>query len=172
MKMKLLGKFESYTPENPPLATANYLKNDKGVDWYSISHDAKRVSKNIYLLVDDEGNVSCASDRGEMLFPRGFNVYEMPKKDAPAGLVDKFDWILKDGELIAPNTQAMDAMAKKGSLIATSEKAIEQLSRAVRLKMATPEEKSQLADWEKYSVLLSRIDVSRAPDIEWPEVPQ
>ncbi|MRT03172.1 tail fiber assembly protein [Ewingella americana] len=170
--MKLLGKFESYTPKNPPLPTANYLKNGEGIDWYSISHDAERVSKNIYLLVDDGGNVSCATDRGEMLFPSGLNVYEMPKEDAPAGLVDKFDWVLKEGELIAPDTLVMDAMAKKGALIATTEKAIEQLSRAVRLKMATDTEKSQLENWEKYSVLLSRIDVSAAPDIEWPEAPR
>jgi hypothetical protein len=170
--MKLLGKFERYTPKNPPLPTANYLKNDEGIDWYSISHDAERVSKNIYLLVDDEGNVSCASDRGEMLFPSGFNVYEMPKKSAPDGLIDKFDWMLKEGKLIAPDTLVMDAMAKKGSLIATAEKTIEQLSRAVRLKMATDGEKSQLEDWEKYSVLLSRIDVSAAPDIDWPAPPK
>jgi hypothetical protein len=170
--MKLLGKFERYTPKNPPLPTANYLKNDEGIDWYSISHDAERVSKNIYLLVDDEGNVSCASDRGEMHFPSGFNVYEMPKKSAPDGLIDKFDWMLKEGKLIAPDTLVMDAMAKKGSLIATAEKTIEQLSRAVRLKMATDGEKSQLEDWEKYSVLLSRIDVSAAPDIDWPASPK
>lgn len=170
--MKLLGKFERYAPKNPPLPTANYLKNDEGIDWYSISHDAERVSKNIYLLVDDEGNVSCASDRGEMLFPSGFNVYEMPKKSAPDGLIDKFDWMLKEGKLIAPDTLVMDAMAKKGSLIATAEKTIEQLSRAVRLKMATDGEKSQLENWEKYSVLLSRIDVSTAPDIDWPASPK
>lgn len=170
--MKLLGKFERYTPKNPPLPTANYLKNDEGIDWYSISHDAERVSKNIYLLVDDEGNVSCASDRGEMLFPSGLNVYEMLKTAAPEGLIDKFDWMLKEGKLIAPDTRVNDAMAKKGALIATAEKAIEQLSRAVRLNMATDGETKLLEGWERFSVLISRVDVSLAPDIEWPALPK
>ncbi|MGK4356727.1 tail fiber assembly protein [Enterobacter cloacae] len=34
--------------------------------------------------------------------------------------------------------------------------------------MATDEEIARLGEWEKYSVLLSRVDVRNAPDIEWP----
>ncbi|MGG2140372.1 tail fiber assembly protein [Symbiopectobacterium sp. RP] len=44
------------------------------------------------------------------------------------------------------------------------------LQDAVDLDMATDEEKAALTEWQKYVVLLSRVDVN-ATDIEWPEQP-
>lgn len=43
---------------------------------------------------------------------------------------------------------------------------------AVDTGIAMEEEISALAEWKKYRVLLSRIDTSTAPDIEWPVVPE
>ena len=37
--------------------------------------------------------------------------------------------------------------------------------------MATDEEIEHLKQWEIYSIKLSDIDTSTAPDIEWPEKP-
>nr|WP_309484686.1 tail fiber assembly protein [Candidatus Pantoea persica] len=45
------------------------------------------------------------------------------------------------------------------------------LQDAVDLDMATEAEKAQLVVWKKYRVLLNRGDISKAPDIEWPEAP-
>ncbi|HHC0857871.1 TPA: tail fiber assembly protein, partial [Salmonella enterica] len=42
------------------------------------------------------------------------------------------------------------------------------LQDAVDLVIATDEEKSQLAEWKKYRVLVNRVDTSN-PD--WPDVP-
>ncbi|HHL1887459.1 TPA: tail fiber assembly protein, partial [Klebsiella pneumoniae] len=39
------------------------------------------------------------------------------------------------------------------------------------LEMATDDEKTRLAAWKKYRVLLNRVDTSTAPDIKWPEKP-
>lgn len=36
------------------------------------------------------------------------------------------------------------------------------------LDMATDEERTQLTTLKKYRVLLSRVDTSKAPDIDWP----
>lgn len=60
---------------------------------------------------------------------------------------------------------------KKQQLIDESDAIILRLERAVRLDMATDDEKSQLAAWERYSVLLSRVDVGMGADIEWPTPP-
>jgi hypothetical protein len=38
--------------------------------------------------------------------------------------------------------------------------------------MATDEEKARLEAWEKYSVLLMRIDPEKAPGIDWPPKPE
>ncbi|CAM6643993.1 phage tail protein [Escherichia coli] len=45
------------------------------------------------------------------------------------------------------------------------------LQDAVDLDIATEEETSLLAAWKTYRVLLNRVDISVAPDIEWPAVP-
>jgi hypothetical protein len=46
------------------------------------------------------------------------------------------------------------------------------LQDAVELDMATDEEKSRYDAWRKYRVLLTRVDTSLAPDINWPEPPE
>ncbi|HCP3098873.1 TPA: tail fiber assembly protein, partial [Escherichia coli] len=45
------------------------------------------------------------------------------------------------------------------------------LQDAVDLEIATEEEKSLLAAWKTYRVLLNRVDTSLSPDIEWPSQP-
>ncbi len=62
-----------------------------------------------------------------------------------------------------------EAERKKASLIQKASAAIAPLQDAVDLDMATEAEKAQLIAWKKYRVLLNRIDVSTAPDIEWTE---
>ncbi|EFK3977986.1 tail fiber assembly protein, partial [Escherichia coli] len=54
-------------------------------------------------------------------------------------------------------------------LLADAESVILPLERAVRLNMATDEERSRLEAWERYSVLVSRVDPANP---EWPEMPQ
>lgn len=49
--------------------------------------------------------------------------------------------------------------------------AIAPLEDASVLGMATEEEAALLAKWQRYRVLLNRVDTSKAPEIEWPEVP-
>lgn len=46
------------------------------------------------------------------------------------------------------------------------------LQDAVDLDIATTEEKELLLAWKKYRVLLNRIAVKEAPDIDWPNTPQ
>ncbi|EHZ8239068.1 tail fiber assembly protein [Escherichia coli] len=41
----------------------------------------------------------------------------------------------------------------------------------VDLEIATEEEKSLLAAWKTYRVLLNRVNTSVVPDIEWPVAP-
>ncbi|HAF2225872.1 TPA: tail fiber assembly protein, partial [Salmonella enterica] len=49
--------------------------------------------------------------------------------------------------------------------------AINPLQDAVDLGIATDEEKRQLLLWKRHRVEVNRIDVTKAPDIEWPEQP-
>ncbi|WP_150320925.1 tail fiber assembly protein, partial [Enterobacter hormaechei] len=56
-------------------------------------------------------------------------------------------------------------------LLAGAAEAISPLQDAVDLSMASEAETASLSAWKKYRVLLNRVDTSKAPDIEWPEVP-
>lgn len=64
-----------------------------------------------------------------------------------------------------------EAEQQKKSLLNEASEAIAPFQYAVDLSMATDEETVHLKAWQKYSVLLNRVDTSTAPDIEWPVKP-
>lgn len=79
--------------------------------------------------------------------------------------------VLSDPLLPTPE-QIQQVMArKKQALMDGVRNHIEPLQDAVDLDMATEAEKSALLAWKKYRVLLNRVDISTAPDIDWPEPP-
>lgn len=59
----------------------------------------------------------------------------------------------------------------KKRLLAEATAAIAPLNDAVEEDMATDEELKQLKAWRTYRVMLNRVDVSKAPDITWPDKP-
>ena len=61
------------------------------------------------------------------------------------------------------------AERQKSELLTEAESVILPLERAVRLNMATNEERSRLEAWERYSVLVSRVDTANP---EWPDKPE
>ena len=73
---------------------------------------------------------------------------------------------LTDEQLVA------QANALVKSLMAYATSAIAPLQYAVDLEMATAEEQTRLKKWKKYLVLMSRVDTSKAPDIDLPEKPE
>lgn len=88
-------------------------------------------------------------------------------------------WSYVDDEFIAPPVPepthaelVAQADAAKATLLAIATSKISILQDAVDLEMATSEETAALTSWKKYRVLLSRIDTSKAPDIDWPEQPE
>jgi hypothetical protein len=63
------------------------------------------------------------------------------------------------------------AEIEKSQRLASATAAMAPLQDAVDLGIATDEETALLTAWKKYRVLLNRVDISKAPDIEWPEKP-
>lgn len=64
------------------------------------------------------------------------------------------------------------AEQEKVQRLAEAEQHISMLERKVRLNMATDEEKELLKQWEIYSITVSNIDTSNAPDINFPAKPE
>ncbi|THD43922.1 tail fiber assembly protein [Enterobacteriaceae bacterium ML5] len=80
--------------------------------------------------------------------------------------------VLSDPPAPTPDQLLEDAKAKRDSLMALATVAISPLQDAVDIDEATDAEIAMLKAWKKYRVALSRLDLSAAPDIEWPEEPK
>ena len=64
------------------------------------------------------------------------------------------------------------AISQKKQLLSEVNEDIEYLQDAIDADIATDAEKTRFAALKKYRVLLTRIDVNQAPDIEWPVKPE
>ncbi|HGM7028111.1 TPA: tail fiber assembly protein [Serratia liquefaciens] len=103
------------------------------------------------------------------------DIYEKYTVNPPEGMLRGADengnpcWV----DAPPPTQEELGALAsrKKDRLMQRAESIIAPLERAARLDIATQAEKMALAQWETYSVMVNRIDVRKAPDIAWPEVP-
>lgn len=89
---------------------------------------------------------------------------------------DGYSWVIDEAGLKALEDEhqrqlVSDANAKKTVLMTEAAERIAPLQDASDLGIATNEELAQLKAWKTYRVLLSRVDVSKAPDVEWPEKP-
>lgn len=125
-------------------------------------------------IVDDyRGQVAYSTDTGE---PRTVD-YLGPLLAGGTLLAPQTPYDKWDGTQWATDKEAQHAAevaaaeAKLSQLITEADNVIAPLERAVKLDMATDEEKAQLDAWERYSVLLSRINLEDAPDIKWPDKP-
>ncbi|MFJ5452931.1 tail fiber assembly protein [Pectobacterium jejuense] len=77
-------------------------------------------------------------------------------------------WVIdKEAQAAAALKAAQSELASRKAAAAAR---INELTYAVNLDIATAAEKTELTAWQKYAVLLSRVDVN-ATDIEWPEQP-
>ncbi|EKS6643375.1 tail fiber assembly protein [Enterobacter hormaechei] len=164
--MKNLGKFERYTPHDPAIPGAAYLRNDDGNDWYDIAWDATRLAGNIYAGTNDDGNIVCIAEDGSALFPVDMTVWEIPADEAPYNfLTEGYQGSIIDGiysvdkEALARNTQKR--------LLAEAERIIAPLERAVKHGVATKEESALLVAWEKYSIEVNRSNLMDG----WPQKP-
>ncbi len=83
-----------------------------------------------------------------------------------------------DGEKWVTDTKAQkvsqieQAEQQRAALSQNANETVALLQDTVDLDMATEAEKAALLKWKKYRVMLSRVDISQAPNIEWPEQPE
>lgn len=79
------------------------------------------------------------------------------------------------GAFIAPVTEAENAVLIASSRLAAeldkANRTIAPLQDAVDIGIAIDEELARLAQWKRFRVILSRIDVNKPEEIEWPKRP-
>ena len=104
------------------------------------------------------------------------NVGDVPPDYTLLEPTSEFDsW---DGEKWALDTDKQQqhyiniATAQKKQLLRDANEQIEYLQDAIDANIATDNEKILFAEWKKFRVLLNRIDVNQAPNIDWPNKPE
>ncbi|ELP23337.1 Tail fiber assembly protein [Pantoea agglomerans 299R] len=86
------------------------------------------------------------------------------------------NYLYSDGVFTAPFVDAKDAGFLASSRLSAemdeANRTITPLQDAVDISIATDEELTRLAAWKRYRVMLSRTDITTAPDISWPDKPE
>lgn len=149
---------------------ANLISED-GQDWYE--SQALFDNKKLKFEYDENGVITRFSYDVSMLWPIDKSVADIAVKLVPDGLNENGEWMF-DGKKIIPVPVDYVSVAEfnKQSLMNTATNVIAPLEDASVLGIATKEETESLIKWQTYRVLLNRVDTSKAPDIEWPEVPE
>ncbi|EMM6241053.1 tail fiber assembly protein, partial [Escherichia coli] len=148
-----------------------WLYTEDGKNWYE---EVKNFQPDTIKIVYDENNIIVAITRdASTLNPEGFSVVEVPDITSNRRADDSGKWMFKDGAVIkriyTAGEQQQQAESQKATLLSEAESVIRPLERAVRLSMATDEERIRLEAWERYSVLVSRVDTANP---EWPDKPE
>ena len=148
-----------------------WLWSEDGKNWYE---EVKNFQPDTIKILYDENNIIVAVTRdASTLDPTGYSVVEVPDITATRRADDSGKWLFKDGAVVkriyTADEQQQQAELQKAALLSEAESVIQQLERAVRLNMATDEERTRLEAWERYSVLVSRVDTAKP---EWPQKPE
>ncbi|HDS6882412.1 TPA: tail fiber assembly protein [Citrobacter freundii] len=147
-----------------------FLQDDKGNDWYDVI-ELFDESKTLKVGYDDDGRVRTFTTNIHALFPVNLSVVELPATKANLRVTLGDDWFYKDGKLQQIRNHLADAEAERDSRMAEVTTRIDWLEDAQKDGDISSDEETELATLRAYRTALRRLDLSTAPDINWPEVP-
>ena len=170
-KGEFLQATYQYLPIGVGLPANAYLEAPQSVkDNQAIIHDGQHWT----YPSDYRGQTVYSIYTGEKLTIT--NVGDVPPDYTLLEPTSEFDsW---DGEKWVLDTEKQHryhvnlATKQKKLLLSEANEQIEYLTDAIDANIATDAEKNLLAEWKKYRVLLNRVDVNLAPNIEWIKKPQ
>ncbi|EPJ8147512.1 hypothetical protein AZ002_000983 [Citrobacter freundii] len=174
--MQRFGKFIPYTPDTtdrPRIIDGQnvmFLQDDKGNDWYDVI-ELFDESKTLKIGYDDDGRVRTFTTNIHALFPVNLSVVELPATKANLRVTLGDDWFYKDGKLQQIRDHLANAEAERDSRMAEVTTRIDWLEDAQKDGDISSDEETELATLRAYRTALRRLDLSTAPDINWPEVP-
>jgi hypothetical protein len=157
--MELSAFPEWAVTDAPPVAEAGHVVLHTGDAWQQIE--------------DRTGQTYYTADGRPQVVPDAYFI--LPPDctfTAPGTPWDHWDgeqWVTDEEQLHAAQVKA--ARDELTQHISEATASIAPLQDANDMEIATDDEKSALAEWKKYRVVLSRIDVNTAPNITWPVPP-
>jgi len=160
-----------YLPIGVGLPANAYLDAPKSVkDNQAIIHDGQQWTyptdlrgTKVYSI--ETGAETTLQELGEI--PDGYTTLK------PASEFDSWDgkkWQLDKNK--QHQYEVNQASTKKNQLLAEATMQISYLQDAVDSQIASEQEMQLLIEWKKYRVLINRIDIEQAPNIEWPNKPK
>ena len=168
-----LMNLKLYTPDNSLKITGlnvMYLRDTDGHDWYAAQKNFS--ADTVKIAYTDNGEVRQYSTDVSALWPENMSVGEVNAADVENLILNDGGWLF-DGKVLTqkPKDYVAEAQRRKTGLLNEAALHIEPLQDAIDLGMATEDEDSLLTKWKRYRLLINRVDIASAPDINWPEQP-
>lgn len=170
-KGEFLQATYQYLPIGVGLPANAYLDAPKNVkDNQAIIHDGQQWTypkdlRGTKIYSTETSAEMTMQEVGEI--PDGYTTLK------PASEFDSWDgkkWQLDKNK--QHQYEVNQASVKKNQLLAEATTQISYLQDAVDTEIASEQETQLLAEWKKYRVLVNRIDIELAPNINYPETPQ
>lgn len=171
--MQHLKNLKKYTPDDKESQllikeyNVEFLISDDGRDWYesqaSFSPDTLKVA------YDEAGIIRSISQDVSSIYPRDLSVVELPATKANLRVTLGDYWFYKDGKLQQIRDYLADAETERNNRMADATARIDWLEDAQKDGDITAGEEAELAALRIYRTELRRLDLSSAPDINWPE---
>ncbi|EEY7944723.1 tail fiber assembly protein [Escherichia coli] len=174
MHLKNIKAGNPKTPEQYQLTKKSgvvWLYTEDGKNWYE---EQKNFQPDTIKIAYDKNNVIVTVSKDvSTINPEGLSVVEVSDITANRRADNNGNWMFLDGKVVKREYTKQElqqqAELQKAALLSEAESVIQPLERAVRLNMATNEERARLESWERYSVLVSRVDTANP---EWPQKPE
>lgn len=155
------------------LAIVFYTDED-GKDWYE--SQKLFAASTLKIMFDNAGNIVASAWDVSMLAPDGLSVAEIKKSAVPGDFFDNGKRWLFDGKNIKPFEYSpaeivQQAESKKSELLeAAKSKIIVAQTKLTLGRTLSDTELTTLNGWLDYIDALETVDLTGAPDIDWPEV--
>ena len=170
-KGEFLQATYQYLPIGVGLPANAYLEAPQSVkDSQAIIHDGQQWTypkdlrgTKIYSI--ETGGETILQEVGEI--PDGFTELK------PTSEFDSWDgkkWQFDKNK--QHQYEVNQALTKKNQFLAEAASQLSYLQDAVDSQIASEQEAQLLVEWKKYRVLINRIDIEIAPNIEWPNQPK
>ena len=164
-------------------ATYQYLPVGVGLPAHAYLEAPKNVKDNQAIIHNGQQWTYPRDLRGTIIYSTetGAETTMQEVGDIPEGyttLKPRSEFDIWDGEKWVLDTEKQHqhdidvATSQKKQLLSEANEEIAYLQDAIDADIATDAEKTRFAALKKYRVLITRIDVNQAPDIEWPVKPE
>ncbi|MEE7572367.1 tail fiber assembly protein [Citrobacter werkmanii] len=171
--MQSFGKFTPYTPDTtdrPQIIDGQnvmFLRDEKGNDWYDVI-ELFDESTTLKIGYDDDGRVRTFSTNIHALFPVNLSVVELPATEDNLRVTLGADWFYQDGKLQQIRDYLAQAETERDRRMAEATARIDWLEAAQKDGDISAEEETELAALRANRTKLRRLDLSSAPDVNWP----